>query len=70
LLGALERIGNGAAFKRLGYLIERLGVDAPHAIEVCRRHISTGVSDLDPAMPARGKRAARWSLRINAELES
>ena len=68
LTDALERLGNGAAFKRLGYLAERLGVDDTHLLEACQRGLTSGVSRLDPDLPAIGSRSSRWGLLVNAEV--
>ncbi len=70
LTDALERLGNGAAFKRLGYLAEHLGVDDTHLLEACERGITSGVSRLDPDLPATGSRSSRWGLLVNAEVDA
>lgn len=63
------KVGNRTVFKRLGFLIESLSVDAPDVIEACLRAKSSGITSLDPSMPAKGRIASRWNLRVNAELE-
>ena len=70
LLDGLERIGSGAAFKRLGYLIESMRLDLPTVIEACEGHVTAGYIDLDPSMPSRGARSTRWRLRANVEVGS
>jgi predicted transcriptional regulator of viral defense system len=60
-----ERLGNRAVFKRLGYIVEALGIDAPDLVAASRRRISTGVSELDPDGPPGGRRVMRWGLRLN-----
>ena len=69
LVAYLERLGNGAAFKRLGYLVERLGIDGDKLVEACRFQITKGTSLLDPAAAPRGPIMTRWNLRINVELD-
>ena len=61
-----DRLGNRAVFKRLGYIVEALGRDAPQLVEACRERVSAGVSPLDPGGPKGGRRAMRWGLRVNA----
>lgn len=68
LLDALDRLDNGAAFKRLGYLLESAGAPHPEMIEVCLQRVTAGYADLDPAMPSGGRRISRWNLRANVEV--
>lgn len=70
LLGYGERFGNRAVFKRLGYLIEVMGIDAPAVASACVSRISRGVSALDPGIAAMGPIRTRWNLRINAEIRA
>jgi predicted transcriptional regulator of viral defense system len=65
-----DRLGNGAVFKRLGYLLEHLGYTDTNALDECATRVRTGVSLLDPAVPARGPRNGRWGLRENVLLEA
>ena len=68
LVAALGRLGNGASFKRLGYLIEHLGLGLDAVMAECQRHVTAGIADLDPSMASAGVRSSRWGLRINAAL--
>ena len=63
---AVCRLGNGAGLKRLGYLLEVLG----HDIEVIDQPMTSGVSLLDPSLPARGPRSSHWGLRVNADVSA
>lgn len=47
-----EQIGNGAIFKRLGFLAETLLHDADLA-SACHARLTHGYAQLDPALPAR-----------------
>jgi predicted transcriptional regulator of viral defense system len=69
LVDAVERLGNGAAFKRLGYLIETLGLDAPGVVDACADRVTSGMSLLDPDLPRTGRRSPRWGLVANAEFD-
>jgi predicted transcriptional regulator of viral defense system len=60
-----DRLGNRAVFKRLGYIVEAVGIDAPDLVAASRRRISAGVSALDPDGPPGGRRVMRWGLRVN-----
>ena len=61
------KIGNSAVGKRLGYLMEALGLGDPEAL---RRAIplAPGFSPLDPTLPKKGKHNRRWGLLVNVEV--
>lgn len=66
LLDYAERLGNGAVFKRLGFLLE---TNAPHegdAIQHCQRHLTTGNARIDPKLPAEAL-VARWRLWVPSD---
>jgi predicted transcriptional regulator of viral defense system len=65
-----DRLGNGAAFKRLGYLLEHSRVEAPALVEACQKRRSSGLAKLDPAADAPGRIVRRWGLRANVALGS
>ena len=60
---------NKTIYKRLGYLIEILNIDAADLREKCRRNISKGYSSLDPAVKIKGIFSRGWNLRINVNIE-
>lgn len=68
LLRIAERLGRGTVFKRLGFTTETFGRANQRWFEDCRKHLSAGVSLLDPSGPARGRIVSRWRLRINVPL--
>lgn len=63
-----ERLGNRSVFKRLGFLVETLGLALPDLVETCLRHLSKGLSKLDPDGPAGGSTSTRWRLRVNVRI--
>lgn len=63
-----DRLGNGTVFKRLGYLIEHLRVEAPVLVNTCLQRRTAGVTSLDPSIKVRGRILRRWRLRINVSL--
>lgn len=65
LLTMMERLGNRAAYKRLGYLIETLSLKGEGLVAACRTHLSKGYSRLDPALESRGPFLRRWNLQLN-----
>lgn len=68
LLSALATHPKGAAYKRLGYLVENVlgGDDA--LVEAALDRKSAGVIRLDPEVKAPGKIVTRWGLRLNVTL--
>jgi len=65
-----DRLGIGSVFKRLGFLIEELGIDAPRLVEDCLEHRTSGVNDLDPSVDAKGSTVSRWGIRVNVRVGS
>jgi predicted transcriptional regulator of viral defense system len=62
LVAYAEQLGNGAVFKRLGFLAERL--DGPPAlVAACAARLKTGNVKLDPALPST-RLVSRWRLWI------
>lgn len=68
ILEYITKIDNRTVYKRLGYLVEFLKIDALKTIAVCKKNISSGYSSLEPSLPPKGKILRRWNLRINAKL--
>lgn len=68
LLDYTERLGNRTVYKRLGYLIEALGIAAPNLISACLLRKSAGYSLLDPGSKNAGPLLRRWNLRINVHI--
>jgi len=62
LVSVAARLGNGAVFKRLGFLAERAG-GPEKLIAECQKRLTTGNAKLDPAIPCR-KLVKRWRLWI------
>lgn len=62
------KIGNSAVAKRLGFLMEALGLGN---VEAFRKVVtlSSGFSLLDPSLPRRGKYNRRWGLLINTVIK-
>lgn len=58
-----DRLGNGAVFKRLGFLLERLVPDEEGIIADCRTRISKGNAKLDPKLSA-DRLITRWRLWV------
>jgi predicted transcriptional regulator of viral defense system len=57
-----ERLGNGAVFKRLGFLTERQGGDAA-LVNACLERMTKGNVKLDPSL-ASPRLIRRWRLWV------
>ena len=66
VVDVVGRLGNGAGLKRLGYLLDVLGHDS----DVIDQPMTSGISLLDPALPARGPRSSHWGIRVNADVSA
>ena len=69
LVEYLDRLGNRTAFKRLGYILESIGM-VSDIVPLCRERISKGLSALDPTVAQPGRISKRWNLRINVRLNT
>lgn len=64
IIGYAERLGNGAVFKRLGFLAERHPKGA-ELVTACKSRLTEGYAKLDPTL--KGTRiVTRWKLRVPA----
>ena len=68
LVDYMMKVGNGAVYKRLGYLLEELDIAAPGLLRECREGITAGISMLDPDLPRSGPATRRWNLRVNGNV--
>jgi len=67
LIEYAKRIENGAVFKRLGYLLERLAPNQTQAIKICADHLTKGNAKLDPSLDSK-KLITRWKLWVPMNL--
>ena len=63
LISYARSLGNGAVFKRLGFLAERFAKDEKNLIEACRSRLTKGNAKLDPSLPA-DRLATAWKLWV------
>jgi predicted transcriptional regulator of viral defense system len=68
LVAYADRLGNRAVFKRLGFILEHLRVEAPGLVGACLERRSTGLVALDPSVDAKGRIVRRWGIRANVTL--
>jgi len=62
LIRYAETLGNGAVFKRLGFLVSQWFDDDP-LVEACRLRLTQGNAKLDPALPCR-RLIKAWHLWV------
>jgi predicted transcriptional regulator of viral defense system len=65
LLDYAARLGNGAVFKRMGYLLQRHAPDEAQAIAACADQLTAGYTKLDPALPS-VRLVTAWGLWVPA----
>ena len=66
-----KRMGNITIVKRLGYLVESLGIGVDYEVlDKLRGMISRGMSKFDPALPKKGRYISRWNLLLNISEET
>lgn len=63
LIAYADQLGNGAVFKRLGFLLEKFSPTDDEAIAECMQRLSAGNAKLDPALAAE-KLVTRWRLWV------
>lgn len=63
LLEYAKQLGNGAVFKRLGFLLEKFSPADQEAIARCRERLTTGNAKIDPALET-DKLVTRWRLWV------
>jgi predicted transcriptional regulator of viral defense system len=63
LMAYADQLGNGAVFKRLGFLLERFAPEEATAIAACRARLTAGNAKLDPALPA-DRLVTAWRLWV------
>jgi predicted transcriptional regulator of viral defense system len=63
-----DTLGNRTVFKRLGYILEALHLDASELVSACLERVSQGISPLDPDGQDTGHRIMRWGLRVNVTI--
>lgn len=67
----LKKWGGGAVAKRLGYVLEFLGLPIPNRDQILSQWqpmISKGISPLEPGSPKTGPTLVRWQLQLNVPL--
>lgn len=63
LMEYAKKLGNGAVFKRLGFLLEKFGRGEGEALEACRQGLTTGYAYLDPKRCG-GRLVSRWRVWV------
>jgi len=65
LIQYADRLGNGAVFKRLGFVAERYAPNEQELIAACRTRLTKGNAKLDPSLPTDNLVSA-WRLWVPA----
>lgn len=64
LINYAEKLGNGAVFKRLGFLSEKFAPQEKETMISCQSRLTQGNAKLDPSIPA-GRLITRWKLWVS-----
>ena len=64
LIDYADKLGNGAVFKRLGFLLEKFSAADEDVIAQCRERLTAGNAKLDPSMET-DKLVTRWRLWVS-----
>lgn len=62
VIGYADQLGNGAVFKRLGFLLARRGIDAQW-LAACTERLTAGNAKLDPSIPC-PRLVRRWRVWV------
>lgn len=65
IVNYIEARNNKTIYKRLGYIVETIRIDAPILKETCTKNISKGYSLLDPTAKPNGPFNSKWNLQLN-----
>lgn len=64
-----EKLKNGAVFKRLGFIAEKIMHLPPSFLKKIHAKINTGIINLDPNGSSTGPIITKWGIRINIPLD-
>ncbi|MXX96719.1 MAG: hypothetical protein F4065_02165 [Rhodothermaceae bacterium] len=62
LISYAERLGNGAVFKRLGFLAERMS-DCTYLVDACKKRMTKGNAKIAPGFPC-PRLVTKWRLWV------
>ena len=65
LIDYAQRLGNGAVFKRLGFLLERFAPEKTEQVAKCRSMLTTGNAKLDLALGS-DRLITKWRVWVPA----
>ena len=69
LVSYAARLGQRAAARRIGLLLETYGIGRPETIAALQCLVNARYALFDPTLPAGGPYRARWRLRLNLDPE-
>lgn len=68
LLQYVEQFGNGAIYKRLGLIADRLQLGSERLLETCQKRLTRGPAKLDPDGPDGGELDRTWGIIENVRM--
>jgi len=70
LLDYAVRMKNGAIIKRLGFLLDVLGIVEPTVRKALKKHLTTGFASLDPGSKGEGTYHTEWNIFANVNVRN
>jgi predicted transcriptional regulator of viral defense system len=68
LLKRMAELGRGAAYKRLGFLAEKVLDAGETVVAACMGEKSSGTIKLDPGVAGEGPLVKRWGIQVNVRV--
>jgi predicted transcriptional regulator of viral defense system len=65
LIDYAHRLGVGAIYRRLGYLLDLFGIGTDAERQSLRTALTATYVPLDPSLPSEGSHTAKWRLQLN-----
>lgn len=69
LIGYARRMDRDAILRRLGFLLETLGMANAALLDSIKAGLPAGAVKLDPDLPLEGPHHAKWGLRLNVSAD-
>ncbi len=69
LVGYALQLGVGSVIRRVGFLMESIGIGEPEHFDALRKELTNTYSLLDPVLPKDGPYLSKWKLQVNVSTD-